>query len=149
TADVGDGSLVERFEEQAARHPDRTALVDGERSVTYAELNDTANRWARLLRERGLRRGDMAGVLLERGADFAAVVIAVVKAGAGYTLLDPDFPDERLRSAATDAGIRHLLTCPSLAARIDGPWATHTEAPADLPSLGAGDLGLPIGPDDS
>ncbi|WP_343308419.1 amino acid adenylation domain-containing protein, partial [Streptomyces sp. SID5770] len=149
TADVGDASLVERFEEQAARHPDRTALVDGERSVTYAELNDTANRWARLLRERGLRRGDMAGVLLERGADFAAAVIAVVKAGAGYTLLDPDFPDERLRSAATDAGIRHLLTCPSLAARIDGPWATHTEAPADLPSLGTGNLGLPIGPDDS
>ncbi|WP_432114743.1 amino acid adenylation domain-containing protein [Streptomyces sp. S1] len=149
TADVGDASLVERFEAQAARHPDRTALVDGERSVTYAELNDTANRWARLLRERGLRRGDMAGVLLERGADFAAAVIAVVKAGAGYTLLDPDFPDERLRSAATDAGIRHLLTCPSLAARIDGPWATHMEAPAGLPSLGTGNLGLPIGPDDS
>ncbi|MFJ6246924.1 MULTISPECIES: amino acid adenylation domain-containing protein [unclassified Streptomyces] len=149
TAEVGDASLVERFEEQAARHPERTALVDGEREVSYAELNALANGWARHLNARGLKRGDMAGVLLERGADFAAAVIAVVKAGAGYTLLDPDFPDERLRSAATDAGIRHLLTCPSLAARVDGPWTTHVEAPAELLSLGTDNLGLPVGPDDS
>ncbi|MFE5513392.1 amino acid adenylation domain-containing protein [Streptomyces sp. NPDC056529] len=148
-AEVGDASLVERFEEQAARHPDRTALVDGEREVSYAELNALANGWARHLSARGLKRGDMAGVLLERGADFAAAVIAVVKAGAGYTLLDPDFPDERLRSAATDAGIRHLLTCPSLATRVDGPWTTHTEAPAEFLSLGTDNLGLPVGPDDS
>ncbi|MFE8936383.1 amino acid adenylation domain-containing protein [Streptomyces sp. NPDC007872] len=149
TADIGDVSLVERFEEQVARHPGRTALVDGERRITYAELNAAANRCSRYLSSRGLGRGDMAGVLLERGADFAAAVIAVVKAGAGYTLLDPDFPDERLRSAATDAGIRHLLTCPSLAARVDGPWTTHTEAPSGLSSLDSRNLGLPIGPDDS
>ncbi|MFF4173905.1 amino acid adenylation domain-containing protein [Streptomyces sp. NPDC001744] len=148
-ADVGDASLVERFEEQAARFPDRTALVDGEREVSYAELNALANRWARLLRERGLGRGDLAGILLERGVDFAAAVIAVVKTGAGYTLLDPDFPDERLRTAATDAGIRHLLTCPVLAGRVDGPWTTHTETPADLPSPETGNLSLPVGPDDS
>ncbi|WP_261994337.1 condensation domain-containing protein, partial [Streptomyces sp. t39] len=109
-AEVGDLSLVERFEAQVAEHPERTALVDGERAVSYAELNASANRLARHLRSHGLGRGDLAGVLLERGADFATAVVAVVKTGAGYTLLDPDFPDERLRSAATDAGITHLVT---------------------------------------
>ncbi|MFH8621749.1 amino acid adenylation domain-containing protein [Streptomyces vietnamensis] len=148
-AEVGEASLVERFEEQVVRRPERTALLDGDREVSYAELNAMANRWAHHLRAHGLGRGDMAGVLLERGVEFAAAVIAVVKTGAGYTLLDPDFPDERLRSAATDAGISHLVTAPALAERVDGPWQTHTEAPGELLSRNPGNLGLPLSPDDS
>ncbi|MEU6622903.1 amino acid adenylation domain-containing protein [Streptomyces litmocidini] len=148
-AEVGDATLVERFEEQVARRPEATALLDGAREVSYAELNAMANRWAHHLRAHGLGRDDMAGVLLERGVEFAAAVVAVVKAGAGYTLLDPDFPDERLRSAATDAGISHLVTAPALAGRVDGPWQTHTEAPGELLSRNPGNLGLPLGPDDS
>ncbi|WP_261993727.1 AMP-binding protein, partial [Streptomyces sp. t39] len=128
---------------------ERTALVDGERAVSYAELNASANRLARHLRSHGLGRGDLAGVLLERGADFATAVVAVVKTGAGYTLLDPDFPDERLRSAATDAGITHLVTTTGLAQRVDGPWAVHTAARGDLLTRRADNLGVPVGPEDS
>ncbi|MEU8760208.1 amino acid adenylation domain-containing protein [Streptomyces sp. NPDC048659] len=144
---VGEGSLVGRFEEQAARVPESTALVDGERTLSYAELNAAANRLARHLAGLGLGRGDMAGVLLDRGADFATAVLAVTKTGAAYTLLDPEFPDERLRSAAADAGISHLVTSPALAARAEGPWAvTHTgDSPADAPGE---NLGVPLGPDD-
>ncbi|MFE9045294.1 amino acid adenylation domain-containing protein [Streptomyces sp. NPDC007818] len=131
TAETGDASLAARFEEAAGRYPERTALVDGERRISYAELNASSNRLAHLLRAQGLGRGDLAGVLLDRGADFAVAVLAVVKAGAAYTLLDPDFPDERLRSAADDAGISLLLTAPAHAARVEGPWQT-----VDLPSRG-------------
>ncbi|THA56029.1 non-ribosomal peptide synthetase, partial [Streptomyces sp. A0958] len=60
--DIGDTSLVERFEAQTARSPEAVALIDGERRVTYAELNATANRWAQHLRSRGLGRGDLAGI---------------------------------------------------------------------------------------
>ncbi|WP_245169194.1 condensation domain-containing protein [Streptomyces bikiniensis] len=130
-AETGDGSLVVRFEEAAARFAERTALVDGGRRISYAELDASANRLAHLLRAHGLGRGDLAGVLLDRGVDFAVAVLAVVKAGAAYTLLDPDFPDERLRSAAADAGISLLLTAPAHAARIEGPWRT-----VGLPSRG-------------
>ncbi|MET9675453.1 amino acid adenylation domain-containing protein [Streptomyces sp. NPDC006482] len=144
---VAEGSLVGRFEEQVARVPERTALVDGERRISYAELNVSANRLARHLVEQGLGRGDMAGVLLDRGGDFAIAVLAVLKTGAAYTLLDPDFPDERLRSGAADAGIAHLVTSPALAGRVSGPWAvTHA---ADRPTdAAADDLGVPLGPDD-
>ncbi|WP_333735185.1 AMP-binding protein, partial [Streptomyces sp. IBSBF 3010] len=90
-----DVSLVQRFEEQVARVPEAVALIDGEHSYTYAELNATANRWARELRGHGLGRGDLAGILFERNATFAAALIAVLKTGAGHVLLDPDFPDER------------------------------------------------------
>ncbi|MEU4263165.1 amino acid adenylation domain-containing protein [Streptomyces sp. NPDC025273] len=144
TADTNDATLVERFEEQAARRPEKTALIDGERRVTYAELNSTANRWARHLHGLGLARGGMAGVLLERGADFAAAVIAVTKTGAGYTLLDPDFPDERLRSAAQDAGITHLITDAALSERLGGPWVTVAEDPTRLTALRDDDLGFSL-----
>ncbi|MFF3757389.1 amino acid adenylation domain-containing protein [Streptomyces sp. NPDC002185] len=149
-AEAVESTLVERFEEQAARRPDAVALIDETGSrITYAELNAAANRWARHLRSRGLGRGDMAGVLLERGVRFATALLAVLKTGAALVLLDPDFPDDRLRSAATDAGIGHLVTRPVLAARVDGPWETHTEAPGELLSHHPGNLGLPLGPDDA
>ncbi|MCZ0978347.1 amino acid adenylation domain-containing protein [Streptomyces diastatochromogenes] len=147
-ADAVDTTLVERFEERAARFPDAVALIDEAGEVTYAELNAAANRWARHLRSRGLGRGDMAGVLLERGTRFATALLAVLKTGAAHVLLDPDFPDDRLRSAAADAGISHLVTRPLLAERVEGPWATHTEAPGELLSHHPGNLGLPLGPDD-
>ncbi|MFC8538553.1 amino acid adenylation domain-containing protein, partial [Streptomyces sp. NPDC057249] len=143
-----DVSLVRRFEEQVARVPDAVALIDGEHEFSYAELNATANRWARELRGRGLGRGDLAGILLERDATFAAALIAVLKTGAGHVLLDPDFPDERLRSAADEAAISHLVTRPGLAGRLTGAWTTCTEGPEDVAGHDAGDLDVPIGGDD-
>ncbi|MFF7337765.1 amino acid adenylation domain-containing protein, partial [Streptomyces sp. NPDC008163] len=147
-ADRDDVSLVQRFEEQVARTPDAVALIDGESSFTYAELNATANRWAHHLRERGLGRGDLAGILLERDAAFAAALIAVLKTGAGHVLLDPDFPDERLRSAADEAAISHLVTHAGLAGRLEGEWVACVEGPDDVAHHDAGNLGLPIHGDD-
>ncbi|MFF5335334.1 amino acid adenylation domain-containing protein [Streptomyces sp. NPDC013181] len=143
-----DVSLVARFEEQVERFPESVALIDGDTQLTYAELNATANRWARHLRARGLGRGDLAGILLERGADFAAALIAVLKTGAGHVLLDPDFPDERLRSAADEAAISHLITHTELADRLTGPWTTCTEGPENLTDQNPGNLDVPISGDD-
>ncbi|MET4926009.1 amino acid adenylation domain-containing protein, partial [Streptomyces sp. PSRA5] len=147
--EADDTTLVERFEEQAARFPEKTALIAGDQRVTYAELNALANRWARHLRSRGLGRGDMAGILFERGIPFAAALLAVLKTGAAHVLLDPDFPDERLRSAAGDAGIGHLVTRPALADRMRGAWTVHTEAPETLVSHDTSNLGLPLTGDDA
>nr|WP_261994072.1 amino acid adenylation domain-containing protein [Streptomyces sp. t39] len=152
-ADPVDATLVELFEEQARAHPARTALVDTAGEITYAELNAAANRLARGLRARGLGRGALAGVLLERGIPFVTALLAVLKTGAGHVLLDPDFPDERLRSAAGDAGITHLVTRPGLTGRVTGPWTVHAPEPGGTAPAGSApddsaDLGLPIDPDD-
>ncbi|MEU2027355.1 AMP-binding protein, partial [Streptomyces sp. NPDC016469] len=144
TADIGDTSLVARFEDQVSRTPEAVALIDGDERITYAELNATANRWARELRERGLGRGDLAGILLERDAAFATALIAVLKTGAGYTLLDPDFPDERLRSAAHDAGIALLVTDDVLRQHVEGPWGV-VSCSGGAPAGGKdGNLGVPV-----
>ncbi|MFJ5548068.1 amino acid adenylation domain-containing protein [Streptomyces sp. NPDC093225] len=125
-ASVGIGErpvLTARFEEQVRLRPDAPALVFGATTLSYGELDARANQLAHHLADRGLGRGDLAGVLLDRGLDFAVAVLAVTKTGAGYALLDPEFPDERLRSTATDAGLRLLVTDGTHASRaVDGPW---------------------------
>ncbi|WP_369198699.1 amino acid adenylation domain-containing protein [Streptomyces djakartensis] len=116
--------LTARFEERVRSGPDAVAVVFGDESLSYGELNGRANRLARRLRGLGVGRGDLAGVLLERGPDFAVALVAVVKAGAGYVLLDPEFPDERLRGTAEEADVKVLITDTGRQRRgIDGPWS--------------------------
>ena len=98
------------FEAQAARTPDATALIHGESKLTYAELNSRANQLARVLAARGAGRGALVAILAERGFDLVAGLLAVLKTGAAYTLLDPDFPAERLAAAVADSGAMLVLT---------------------------------------
>ena len=92
--------LHELFEAQVERTPERTALVCGATTFTYAELDARANRIAQALRSRGVRRSQRVGLCLERGADMLAAVLGIVKAGAAYVPLDPSFPADRLHFMA-------------------------------------------------
>ena len=95
--------VQEMFEAQVVRVPDRTAVRSGTCSLSYAELEARANRFAHALRERGVKRGQHIGVCVDRSADMLAVVLGILKAGAAYVPLDPSFPEERLRLMAEDA----------------------------------------------
>ncbi|ROP35963.1 non-ribosomal peptide synthetase [Saccharothrix texasensis] len=97
------------FAEQARRTPDAVALVAGG-TVTYAELDAAANRLAHRLVEAGVVPGDVVGVLLDRDATLVTAVLAVLKAGAAYTVLDPRFPAGRLTAVADRAGLRHVVS---------------------------------------
>ncbi|ATZ23716.1 Dimodular nonribosomal peptide synthase [Streptomyces lavendulae subsp. lavendulae] len=127
-ADTGKATLVERFEEQVRLRPTARALVFGGQELTYAELDARANRLAHHLAATGLGRGDLAGILLDRGPDFAVALLAVVKTGAGYALLDPEFPDERLAGTARDASLSTLVTDTRHHTRLPdtggSPWVT-------------------------
>ncbi|KOU43275.1 hypothetical protein ADK55_23740, partial [Streptomyces sp. WM4235] len=83
-AEIGEATLPDRFEEQARLRPGAPAVLFGGRVLTYGELDSRANRLAHHLAAHGLGRGDLAGILLDRGLDFAIAVLAVVKTGAGY-----------------------------------------------------------------
>lgn len=79
--------LIERH---AASRGESIALVDGDRTLTYRELNQRANATARCLVARGFRRGSLAVVKMERSVDLAVVLLAVLKAGGAYTWFDVD-----------------------------------------------------------
>ncbi|MEO3835461.1 AMP-binding protein [Nonomuraea sp. B10E8] len=107
--------MHEVFARQAARTPGRTALIGAGGRLTYAELDARASALAaRLGADPGVRPGRLVGVRMERGAEFVVALLAVLKAGAGYLVLDPDFPEERLRAVVADAGAAAVLTSSGL-----------------------------------
>ncbi|HEV2735362.1 MAG TPA: condensation domain-containing protein, partial [Longimicrobiaceae bacterium] len=90
--------------EQAARTPGATAVVAGERTLGYAELDAAACRLARVLRARGVGPETRVGVCLERSAELPVALLAVLRAGAAYVPLDPGYPAERLAWTLIDSG---------------------------------------------
>ncbi|MFD5075705.1 amino acid adenylation domain-containing protein [Streptomyces sp. NPDC058371] len=137
----------ELFEEQVVRAPGATALIHGDERLSYAELDARADRMAGLLGARGVRRGDTVGVYLERSAELVVAVLGVLKAGAGYVMLDPDFPDERLRAMAADAGVAVVLSSRVAAPVADTAPGSEVSArfgSGPVPPVGA-EAGPPAG----
>jgi hypothetical protein len=86
------GAIHRVIEQRAALQPDAVALIDGARTVTYRDLNVRANVLARRLGECGLRRGAVALVRMNRSVDLATLLLAVLKAGAAYSWIEPGSP---------------------------------------------------------
>ncbi|MFF3327890.1 amino acid adenylation domain-containing protein, partial [Streptomyces sp. NPDC002889] len=103
TRTVPEGTFAELFEAQVERTPDAVAVVGGERASTYAELERTSNQLAHELIARGVGPEDLVGVVMERSVDLMAVLLAVVKAGAGYLPIDPRYPAQRIAFMLVDA----------------------------------------------
>lgn len=112
-------TLPELFHRQVAARPDAVALTDGDREVTYRQLDADANRLAHRLRSRGAGREDLVALALPRSADLVTAVLAVLKAGAGYLPLDPGQP--AARTAAVLAAARPALVVTAPDADIDLP----------------------------
>jgi non-ribosomal peptide synthetase component F len=106
----GDKTVMDLFRAQAADRPDAVALVFLNRSYTYRELDETSDQLARyLVGRRHVQPGDVVGILLPRSEWVVIAILAVLKAGAAYLPLDPDYPDDRLRFMVQDADPKLLI----------------------------------------
>jgi amino acid adenylation domain-containing protein/non-ribosomal peptide synthase protein (TIGR01720 family) len=106
-----DEPVVHRhFERLAQHHPDREALRFGDQALTYRQLDQRANQLAHYLRGQGVDRESLVGVAALRSLEMVVALYAVVKAGAAYVPLDPEYPVDRLRYMLEDAGIGLLLS---------------------------------------
>ena len=105
-----DARLQDLVAGQAARTPDRVAVVSGDETMTYGELVAHANRVARGLRHAGVGRGDRVGVCVERSARMLPALLGVLRAGAAYVPLDPAFPPDRLAYMVQDAALEVVVT---------------------------------------
>jgi len=104
-----DATVHELFERQAERTPDAVAVVMGDDTLTYGELNTRANRLAHYLRELGVGSSQPVACLLERSFDMVVSLLGVLKAGGAYLPLDPKDPAERIRFIRDDAKARVAL----------------------------------------
>ncbi|WP_395105926.1 amino acid adenylation domain-containing protein [Actinomadura sp. SCN-SB] len=147
---VPERTVAELLAEQAARTPDRTALVSPpDVSLTYGELNAEVNRLARLLRRQGAGPERVVALALPRSAEMVVALFAVLRTGAAYLPLELDYPADRLGYMLADAGPVCMVSHAPIAAGLpfDGP-VIALDDPAvrdvlrDLPGhdLGPGEL---------
>ena len=99
----------ELFETQAARTPQAIAASSRDKRLTYFELNERSNRLAWHLRSRGIGPEDRVAVLLPRSVDLVVALLAVLKTGAAYVPIDPDYPAERTAFMTRDANPAMIL----------------------------------------
>ena len=109
TAWPATSSFQELFLEHVRRAPDAPAVIAGAASLSYADLNRRADGLARALRCRGAGPGSFAGLCVERSAEAVVALVAILKTGAAYVPLDPDYPAERLALMMDDCDLRLLV----------------------------------------
>jgi amino acid adenylation domain-containing protein len=134
----------ERVADQAAQHPEQPAVRFGQEALTYAELDQRANRLAQRLRKEGVRERDCVGVCLDRSEQLPVVLLAVLKCGAAYVPMDPNYPPARLAMMAEDAAVKLVITQAAVASaapavertlRLDGMAAELASEPATPPAV--------------
>ncbi|WP_208116370.1 non-ribosomal peptide synthetase [Paractinoplanes brasiliensis] len=135
-------SLFDAFAERAAETPDALAVVDGDRTLTYAELAARAHRLAGVLAARGVRPESVVAVAVPRSLETIVAVLGVLELGAAFLPLDLQHPADRLAFMLTDSGTRHVLTTGAVACALPDVFGVE-RVPVDADGPVAGVLPAP------
>ncbi|GLW66568.1 hypothetical protein Arub01_48120 [Actinomadura rubrobrunea] len=129
---VPEQTIVEMFQRRAAERPDAVAVVDGPRTVTYAELDALSDRMARLLALHGVRAESVVAVAVPRSAEMVAVMLGVNKLGAAFLPLDLAHPADRLAYMLGDSRAAAVVATEEVAGKVpevDGVRRVVLDAP--------------------
>ncbi|MFD7322564.1 AMP-binding protein [Streptomyces sp. NPDC059875] len=123
-------SLHAAVRRHAEVRPEATALLSGTRSVGYGELDRRADAWAEALAHRGVGPGELVPILLPRGVDLVVAILAILKLGSAYAVLDTGWPERRIREIVEDLDARLVVAGPEGAGVPPGvPVWSVTDAP--------------------
>lgn len=104
-------TVVDLFEEQAQRHPEHLALECGEEKLTFGQLSVLSNHIASYLHEvKGVRSGDLVGLMLDREKYLVPLILGVLKAGGAFVPIDPNYPANRVKSIINNSSLKVLIT---------------------------------------
>ena len=103
------GGLHQYFEAQVKRTPEAIALTFNQQQITYRTLNQRANQLAIYLQQLGIQVEDLVGVCIDRSIEMVVALLAILKAGAAYVPLDPNYPAERLKWIVEDAQLSAFI----------------------------------------
>ncbi len=106
------------FENQVLLRPSATALIFEGEALSYAELNDRANRLAHYLIRLGVGPESLVGIMLARSIEMVVAIIATLKSGAGYLPLDPEYPESRLEFMLQDAAPSVVITTEAMRSHL-------------------------------
>ena len=134
-------TLDDHLRASAARTPDKTAIVAGDRRVSYGELDRLADGIAGGLIASGVERGDRVGVFLPNTVEGAAAIYGVLRAGAAFSPLNPTMKAEKLGQVLADAGAAAII-CESAHRSVIAEASTY--APALRTVVSVGDVMSPM-----
>lgn len=126
-----DKCVHELFEEQAEKNPDKIAVVACDKTLTYKELNEEANRLAHPLVERGIGRGDIVAFMLPRRSYLIVTMLGILKSGAAYMPIDPDYPQDRIEYMLSDSGAKFCVTEKNISELLDNSNVNNPDAIVD------------------
>ena len=112
-------TIVDLFEEQAQKTPNNIAVVFENKQLTYKELNEKANSLAHYLRNNGIGRNDLVGIMVNRSLEMITSILAVLKAGGAYIPIDPTYPKDRIEYMLNSSSSKMLLTQKHLENKIN------------------------------
>lgn len=115
---ICDETLAEIFAVTVKTMGGRTAIIEGERRLTYKQVDQQSNRIAARLLSEGILPGDVVGLYFPRGADLLIAQIAIAKTGAAWLPFDAETPRDRISVCLKDANAKGLLTCDAFAVRV-------------------------------
>ncbi|MGB5915427.1 MAG: amino acid adenylation domain-containing protein [Phormidesmis sp.] len=143
-------ALHQLVERQAAWTPDAIAVIHEGTTLTYQALNQQANQLAHQLVELGVSSQQLVAISLVRSPSMIVAFLGVLKAGAAYVPIDPDYPEVRRQYILNDASVKIVLTQASLAAEFSNASAQIIQLDADAAVLAeqpVDNLDLAISPD--
>ena len=129
---VRDELLAEIFAATVKAAPHSRAMTEGDRTLTYAEVDAEANAVARGLLREGVRPGDVVGLWMPRGLNPLVAQIAVAKTGAAWLPFDADAPVDRIAVCLVDCEAKALLTSPYYLEKLEGHVHTRVLTMAGL-----------------
>ncbi|WP_141336920.1 non-ribosomal peptide synthetase, partial [Brevibacillus formosus] len=145
TAYPRDQRVDQLFQQTAMLYPNRIAVVSGDQTLTYSQLETRANQVANYLQKQGVRSGSLVGICVKRSLEMLIGVLGILKAGGAYVPLDSDYPKERLAYMMDDAHVTVLLTqeqlLPSLPSGehtvicLDRDWAMIADESEQAPDI--------------
>lgn len=125
-------NYVDLFNKQVVLSPDSIAVVYKEESLTYRELDEKTNQVANFLISRGVKKEEFVGICLERSIEMILSILGIIKAGAAYVPMDPEYPADRIKYMFEDTGMKMLLTSTHERSVLQ---AVTTEAGVELISM--------------
>ena len=128
--DVPGGTVPDLFQQQAARTPDAPAVRSAAGGLSYADLNGRANRLARHLIAMGAGPERLVAIAMPRSADVVVAMLAVLKSGAAYVPVDPEYPPDRIAFMLADTRAAIVLTTTGSAGSLPAAGALVLDDPA-------------------
>jgi len=128
-------TIVSLFEEQAAKTPEKMALIYGNQAFTYSEINERSNQLAHYLKSKGVKPESLIPICLGRSIEMVVAMLGVLKSGGAYVPIDPEYPIDRIGYMLYDTGAEIVISTSLSRTKIKEEKHTIIELDIDWPLI--------------